>query len=141
MLTDFNEHPVWNFTPVRNAFWSCFHLLWPPNALQVVGRTRSGTFDTVGLPCVLNNSIGTIRFNETNRSTFAFSSLWGKFGGLYACGRTFAYIVPLPNIFLTHLFSKLILKRKDFQEIVLLTWAQEVWSSNLHAPTNFFNEL
>jgi len=35
-------------------------------------------------------------------------------------------MVPLPNIFLTHLFSKLRLKRKDFQEIALLAWAQEV---------------
>ena len=71
--------------------------------------------------------------------SFASSSLWGKFGGLYACGGTVPYIVPLPNIFLTHLFSKLRLKRKDFQEIVRLTWAQEVWSSNLHAPTKSFS--
>jgi hypothetical protein len=25
--------------------------------------------------------------------------------------------------------------------MVRLTWAQEVWSSNLHAPTNLFNKL
>jgi hypothetical protein len=43
--------------------------------------------------------------------------------------------VPLPNIFVTHLFSKQTLERKDFQEIVRLTWAQEVPSSNLGAPT------
>ena len=29
--------------------------------------------------------------------SFASSSLWGKFGGLYACGATFSYIVPLPK--------------------------------------------
>src|SRR5271154_2954371 len=28
---------------------------------------------------------------------FASSSLWGKFGGLNACGDTFSYILPLPN--------------------------------------------
>ena len=55
-----------------------------------------------------------IRLNETDRDIFAFSSLWGKFGGLYACGATFPYTVPLPKIFVTHLFSKPTLKRKDF---------------------------
>src|SRR5690349_2464860 len=69
---------------------------------------------------------------------FASSSLWGKFGGLHACAATFSYIVPLPNIFLTRLFSKLRLKRKDFQEILRLPWAQEVPSSNLGAPTTYF---
>src|SRR5258705_9547803 len=66
---------------------------------------------------------------------FAVSSLRGKLGGLYACGATFRYTVPLPKIFLTRLFSKLRLKRKDFQEILRLPWAQEVPSSNLGAPT------
>jgi hypothetical protein len=75
----------------------------------------------IGLPCVLNNSIGSIRFNETDRGTFAVSLLWGKFGGLHACGATFPYTVPLPNIFVTHLFSKLTLKRKDFPEVARLT--------------------
>jgi hypothetical protein len=79
----------------------------------------------IGLPYVVNNSIGSIRLNETDRSSFAVSSLWGKFGGLYACGATFPHTVPLPNIFVTHLFSKQTLKRKDFQEIIRLTWAQE----------------
>ena len=73
---------------------------------------------------------------ETDRSTFAVISLWGKFGGLCACAATFPYIVPLLNIFPTRLFSRTRLKRKDFQEIVRLTWAQEVSSSNLDAPTN-----
>ena len=72
----------------------------------------------IGLPYVVNNSIGSIRLNETDRSSFAVSSLWGKFGGLYACGATFPHTVPLPNIFVTHLFSNLTLKRKDFPEIV-----------------------
>src|SRR5260370_18902133 len=66
---------------------------------------------------------------------FAVSSLRGKLGGLHACGATFRYNVPLPNIFLTRLFSKLRLKRNDFQEIAPLAWAQEVPSSNLGAPT------
>jgi len=56
-------------------------------------------------------------------------------GGLYACGATFPYIVALPNSVLTLLFSKTRLKRKDFQEILRLPWAQEVPSSNLGAPT------
>jgi hypothetical protein len=38
-------------------------------------------------------------------------------------------------LFLTRLFSKLRLKRKDFQEVARLAWAQEVPSSNLGAPT------
>src|SRR6267143_1825645 len=42
-------------------------------------------------------------------------------------------MVPLPNFVITLLFSKMRLKRKDFQEIVRLTWAQEVPSSNLGA--------
>jgi hypothetical protein len=75
------------------------------------------------------------------RRSFASHSLWGKFGGLHACGATLRYIVPLPNIFLTHLFSKLRLKRKDFQKIVRLPWAQEVRGSNPRAPTNPFNKL
>jgi hypothetical protein len=43
--------------------------------------------------------------------------------------------VPLPNIFLTLLFSKPGLKRKDFQEEARLAWAQEVPGSNPGAPT------
>jgi len=72
---------------------------------------------------------------ETDRNTFAIISLWGEFAGLFAYGATFSYIVPLPNISLTRLFSNLGLKRKDFQEIARLAWAQEVPSSNLGAPT------
>ncbi len=56
-------------------------------------------------------------------------------GGLYACGATFRYTVPLPNIFLTRLFSKTRLKKKDFQEIAPLAWAQEVSGSNPDALT------
>ena len=63
-------------------------------------------------------------------------------GGLYACEVTFRYTVPLPNIFLTRLFSKTRLKRKDFQEIALLAWAQEAPGSNPGAPTtNLLNYL
>ena len=67
---------------------------------------------------------------------FASSSLWGEFEGLHACGATFVYIMPPLNIFLTRLFPKRRLKRKDFQEIARLAWAQEVPSSHLGAPTN-----
>jgi len=77
-------------------------------------------------------------------SSFACCSLWGKLGGLHACGGTFVHIVPLPNILVTRLFSKTRLKRKDFREIARLAWAQEVPSSNLGAPTTYFfifNEL
>jgi hypothetical protein len=62
-------------------------------------------------------------------------------GGLHACGATFPYIVPLPNSFLTRLFSKTRLKRKDFQEILRLPWAQEVPSSNLGAPTKSISRV
>jgi len=73
---------------------------------------------------------------ETDGNTFGIISLWGKFGGLFACGATFSYIVPPPNIFLTRLFSKTGLKRKDFQAIARLAWAQEAPGSNPGAPTN-----
>ena len=46
-------------------------------------------------------------------------------------------MVPLPNFVITLLFSKMRLKRKDFQEIVRLTWAQEAPGSNPGAPTIF----
>ena len=79
---------------------------------------------------------------ETDRSSFAVVLLWGKFGGLHACGATFPYIVPLPNIFLTRLSSKHRLKRKDFREILRLPWAQEASGSNPGTPTtNSLNYL
>lgn len=58
---------------------------------------------------------------SNRRMHFAVSSLRGKLGGLYACGATFRYNLPLLNIFLTRLFSKTRLKSKDFQEIARLT--------------------
>ena len=82
-----------------------------------------------------NRRVGVFQEVGTDLSTFAVISLWGKFGGLHTCAATFSHIMPLPNIFLTRLFSKLRLKRKDFQEILRLPWAQEVPSSNLGAPT------
>jgi hypothetical protein len=75
-------------------------------------------WEAVGLPPVPNRRVGFYQEARIDRSTFAVISLWGKFGGLYACRATFPYIVPLQNIFLTRLFSKRRLKRKDFQEIV-----------------------
>jgi hypothetical protein len=77
------------------------------------------------------------------RRSFASHSLWGKFGGLHACGATLRYIVPLPNIFLTHVFSKLRLKRKDFQKIVRLPWAHATRLQQLHGlllTTNVSNK-
>jgi hypothetical protein len=47
-----------------------------------------------------------LNLEKSVRSRFARSSLWGKFGGFCACGATFPYIVPLPNILQTRLFSK-----------------------------------
>src|SRR5580704_7747411 len=73
---------------------------------------------------------------------FVVSSLRGKLGGLHACGATFQYMVPLPHFVITLLFSKKRLKRKDFPEIVRLTWAQEAPGSHPGAPTTHLpNEL
>jgi len=66
------------------------------------------------------------------------SSSMGKIQGLYVCGDTFVYIMPPANIFLTRLFSNTRLKRKDFQEIARLPWAQEAPGSNPGAPANHF---
>jgi len=55
---------------------------------------------------VPHGSVGFYQEAGTDWSAFAVISLWGKFGGLHACGATFPYMVPLPNIFLTRLFSK-----------------------------------
>src|SRR6266850_2235458 len=65
----------------------------------------------------------------------------GKIRGTPCMRIHFRYSVPLPNIFLTRLFSKLRLKRKDFQEILRLPWAQEACGSNPDAPTNKFKSL
>ena len=80
-------------------------------------------------------SAATYPANVGTPEYFALPSLRGKLGGLHACGATFRYTVPLPNIFLTPLFSKTRLKRKDFQEIARLAWAQEAPGSNPGAPT------
>ena len=42
---------------------------------------------------------------------------------------------------MTLLLSKTTLKRKDFQEVVRLAWAQEVPGSNPGAPTKTSNEF
>ncbi|HXC61387.1 MAG TPA: hypothetical protein VNV63_01815, partial [Nitrospiria bacterium] len=91
-------------------------------------------------PFGFTGGLAIMKKTETGRSTFAVISLWGKFGGLHTCGATFRYIVALQNIFLTRLFSKLRLKRKDFQEILRLSWAQEASGSNPDAPTKLFSE-
>src|SRR5216684_2555992 len=56
----------------------------------------------------------------------------GKLGGLHACGPTYSYTVPPSNFVITLLFSKTRLKRKDFQEIVRLTWAHTIRLQQLH---------
>jgi hypothetical protein len=48
------------------------------------------------------------------------------------------HIVPLPNSSVNALLSEVRLKRKDFQEIARLAWAQEAPGSNLGAPTTYF---
>jgi hypothetical protein len=58
-----------------------------------------------------------------------------RFGGLDTCGATFRYIVPLPNIFLTRLFSKRRFKKEGLPRDSTPDLAQEVPSSNLGAPT------
>src|SRR5258708_16249327 len=85
----------------------------------------------------VNRRLGVYQAVGTDQSIFAVISIWGKFGGLHTCAATFSYIVPLPNIFLSRLLSKLRLKRKDFQEILRLPWAQEAPGSNPGAPTKF----
>jgi hypothetical protein len=49
--------------------------------------------------------------------------------------RSHIFIHLATTISFAILFSKQRLKRKDFQEIARLAWAQEVPSSNLGAPT------
>jgi len=84
---------------------------------------------------VPHRRVGSYQEVGTYRRTFAVISLWGKFGGLHACGDTFPHMVPLPISFLTLLCSIQRLKRKDFQEIARLAWAQEASGSNPDAPT------
>jgi hypothetical protein len=90
-------------------------------------------------PFGFTGGLAIMKKTGTDRTTFAVISLWGKFGGLQTCAATFRYILPLQNIFLTRLFSKLRLKRKDFQKIVRLPWAQEASDSNPDAPTKSFS--
>src|SRR5260370_36003895 len=78
------------------------------------------------------NRTGNFSHRRARLGLFASSSLWGKFGGLHAWEATFPYIMPLPNIFLTRLFSKTRLKRKDFQEIARLPWAHTPRLQQLH---------
>jgi hypothetical protein len=89
----------------------------------------------------LRITLGLYQEAATDWSTFALISLSGKSRGLHACTATYRYIVPLPNIFLTRLFSILRLIRKDFQEIVRLTWAQEASGPNPDAPTKSPNRI
>jgi hypothetical protein len=59
------------------------------------------------------------------RSAYLAASLWvwGKVGGLHACGATFSYIVPPPILLLNPFLSEVGVKRKDFPEVARLTWA------------------
>jgi hypothetical protein len=65
------------------------------------------------------------------RSFFAM----GKIRGTPCMRRHIPARRATTKYFSTPLFSKLRLKRKDFQEIVRLTWAQEAPGSNPGAPT------
>jgi hypothetical protein len=78
---------------------------------------------------------GCLKFNCAQAPAFPCPSLRGKVSGLHACGATPSYTLAPLFVSLTRLFSKTRLKRKDFQEMALLAWAQEVPSSNLGAPT------
>src|SRR5437016_6292933 len=108
---------------ISTAFWSEM----PANRPLRVPRTVAEN-----LEWILSNTLSTwtrrYRSKQTElrycriRLFFAMGKIRG---GLHACGATFLYIVPLPNIFLTRLFSKQGLKRKGFQEIARLAWAQE----------------
>jgi len=69
-------------------------------------------------PKLAKETIGTA--SDDFGLAFASSSLWGKFGGLCACGATFSYILPLLSYLLNRLFPRTGLKRKDFQEIARL---------------------
>jgi hypothetical protein len=91
----------------------------------------------VPLPMVSSSTFSLAGFLRDARTRLAFScpSLWGKVWGLDACGATPPYSLPPPFVLLTRLFSKPRLKRKDFQEMALLAWAQEVPGSNPGAPT------
>jgi hypothetical protein len=62
-----------------------------------------------GHPKSLKEGLGLV---GTQPQKFEMRPVWGA---------TFPHIVPLPNIYLTGLFSKARLKRKDFQEIERLT--------------------
>jgi hypothetical protein len=50
--------------------------------------------------------------------------------GLGACGATFAYSFPLPNVLSKSFVSKTVVEKQDFQEITRMAWAQEVPGSN-----------
>ena len=82
---------------------------------------------------------GCLEFNCAQAPAFSCPSLWGKVWGLHACRATLTYTLPPPFVLLTRLFSKPRLKRKDFQEMARLAWAQEVPSSNLGAPTKIYS--
>jgi hypothetical protein len=47
--------------------------------------------------------------------------VWGKVGGLHACGATLSYIVPPPILLLNPFLSEVGVKRKDFPEVARLT--------------------
>jgi len=78
---------------------------------------------------------GCLEFDCVQAPAFSCPSLWGKVWGLHACRATLTYTLPPPFVLLTRLFSKPRLKRKDFQEMARLAWAQEVPGSNPGAPT------
>jgi hypothetical protein len=74
-------------------------------------------------------------FTRTDRSSFAVLRYGENSGDSMHAEAHFRTSCHYQMLFLTPLFSKQRLKRKDFPEIVRLTWAQEAPGSNPGAPT------
>src|SRR5260370_33131518 len=87
-------------------------------------ETRTTVPETVVGTSMLSTPNRRLGFIKRRKPIGTLSLLfrYGKIRGLWACAATFLYIVPLPNIFLTGLFSKTRFKRKDLHEIVRLSW-------------------
>src|SRR5882762_9219791 len=103
---------------------------------RFVGRNRKA--EAAKLP---GAGIGASRAQEVGNYRYSPPLRYGENSGDSIHAQRRAYIVPLPKIFLTHLFSKVRLKRKDFRKVERLPWAQEAPGSNPGAPTKFFRYL
>src|ERR1700680_866091 len=65
-----------------------------------------------------------VRLRMDAELQFRLGFAMGKIRGTRRMRRHISVHRPLPDIFLTRLFSNLRLKRKDFQKIVRLPWAR-----------------